>query len=324
MSGNICVCLKTMTEAYKAKICQTAEETGFVPHFFTMEQMEEAKACLQNCEVLFSHEPELLRSAPATLQWYCCAYAGVDPYCKDESLFANPDCILTNSNVYGVTIAEHTIMVLLMMLRRMPEYMDIVRNRGWESNLSIRSIRDNTFTILGTGDIGRNVAERLRGMGAARVIGLSRSGKAAGNCFDAVYPISRLDEVLKTTRNLIMALPGTAETIGILSRERIKALPEGAYIVNVGRGTAIDQKALIDALNNGHLAGAALDVMAPEPLPQDHPLWSAKNILITPHISGNMTLGYTCDAIIDSFCADLRNFAAGRPLENEVDRKLGY
>ena len=326
MSRNICVCLKShaMQESHKARIRQAAEETGFVPHFFLAEETEAAAACLQECEILFAHDPELLRAAPATLKWYCCAFAGVDPYCKNDGIFANPDCILTNSNVYGVTIAEHVIMAFLMMLRRMPEYIDIVRGRRWDNQLPIRSIRDNLFTILGTGNIGQEVATRLRGMGAAKIVGVSRSGKPVEGFFDEVFPISQLDEVLKSTPNLILALPGTTETIGILSRERIALLPQGAYIANVGRGTAIDQTALIEALESGHLAGAALDVMNPEPLPKDHPLWSAKNILITPHVSGNMTLDYTCDAIVDAFCADLKRYAAGEPLKNVVDRTLGY
>ena len=325
MSRNICVCLKSesLTEAHKLQIRKTAEETGFVPHFFSEDDLDAAAARLQDCEVLFAHSPELLRRAPATLQWYCCAFAGVDPYCKNDGIFANPDCILTNSNVYGVTISEHVIMSLLMMLRRMPEYMEIVRDRKWDNQLPIRSIRDNCFTLLGTGNIGQEVAARLRGMGAAKIIGVSRSGKPAEG-FDEVYPIAQLDEILPQTTNLIMARPGTAETIGILSRERIALLPRGAYVINVGRGTAIDQTALIDALESGHLAGAALDVMNPEPLPADHPLWSAKNILLTPHISGNMTLDYTCNAIVDAFCADLKRYAAGEPLKNVVNRNLGY
>ena len=151
---DICVYQEFLTEAHKARIRETAEDLGFAPHFFTLDQFEEAKACLQGCEILYAHNPELLRAAPASLKWYCCSYAGVDPYCKDPGLFANPDCLLTNSNCYGVTIAEHVVMVLLMLLRRMPEYEEVVRSRGWSNQLPIRSIRDNTFTILGTGDIG--------------------------------------------------------------------------------------------------------------------------------------------------------------------------
>ena len=323
MSRNICIYQEFLTDAHKAQIQKTAEELGFAPHFFTLDQFEEAKACVQDCEILYAHSPDLLRAAPATLKWYCCSFAGVDPYCKDPAIFANPDCILTNSSVYGVTIAEHVVMVTLMLLRRMPEYEEVVRNRSWSNQLPIRSIRDNEFTILGTGNIGVNVADRMRGMGAAKIIGLSRSGRPHP-AFDEVHPIADLDKVLPDTKILVMALPGTAETIHILNRERIALLPKDAYIINVGRGTAIEQEPLIEALNEGRIAGAALDVMDPEPLPHDHPLWSAKNLILTPHVSGNMTLGYTCDTNVAMFCEDLKNYAAGKPLNGFVDRTKGY
>ena len=302
MSREICVYLEFLTDAHRASIRAAAEQAGFTVHFFTPDQFEEAKACVQHCEVLYAHSPELLRAAPASLKWYCCSFAGVDPYCKDDGIFQNPDCILTNSNVYGVTIAEHVVMVTLMLLRRMPEYIEITRNRSWSNQLAVRSIRDNEITILGTGNIGNNVAERMRGMGIGHVIGLSRSGRGREDLYE----------------------PGTAETAGILSRERIALLPADAIVINVGRGPAVDQVALAEALNAGRISGAALDVMVPEPLPKDDPLWDAKNLILTPHVSGNMTLGYTCDRNVELFCADLANYAAGRPLQGLVDRKRGY
>ena len=320
----ICIYLEFLTEDHKRQIRETAGAAGFLPHFFPLDQFEEAKACLQRCEVLYAHSPDLLRTAPASLRWYCCSFAGVDPYCGDSGLFANPDCLLTNTNCYGVTIAEHVVMVLLMLLRRMPEYEEVVRNRSWSNQLPVRSIRDNQFTLLGLGNIGFHVAERLRGMGAARITGLSRSGTVREAVYDEVLPISELDAVLPRTQNLIMALPSTPETYHILNRDRIALLPSGAYVVNVGRGTAIHQEPLIEALNTGRLSGAALDVMDPEPLPEDHPLWSAKNVILTPHVSGNMTLGYTCDRNVEMFCEDLRNYGAGRPLNSLVDRGRGY
>ncbi|WP_298031487.1 D-2-hydroxyacid dehydrogenase [uncultured Dysosmobacter sp.] len=323
MSRDICIYLEFLTDAHRAQIEKAAGAAGFVPHFFTLDQFEEAKDCLQHCEVLYAHSPELLRTAPAGLKWYCCSFAGVDPYCKDPSIFANPDCLLTNSNVYGVTIAEHVVMVTLMLLRRMPEYEEVIRAKSWSNQLAVRSIRDNEFTILGTGNIGVNVAERMRGMGAAKITGLSRSGRPHP-AFDTVYPISRLDEVLPTASILVMALPGTSGTFHLLDRARIALLPASAYVINVGRGSAIDQEPLMEALNAGRLAGAALDVMDPEPLPKEHPLWNARNLILTPHVSGNMTLGYTCDTNVEMFCADLANYAAGRPLRGLVNRKLGY
>lgn len=321
---NICICQDFLTEAHKQRIRGTAEAAGFTPRFFTQDQFEEAKAWLQNCEVLYAQSPELLRSAPASLKWYCCSSAGVDPYCKDPAIFANPDCMLTNSNCYGVTIAEHVVMVLLMLMRRMPEYEAVIRNRSWGTPLSIRSIRDSAFTLLGLGNIGFHTAQRLRSMGAARITGLSRSGRAREDVYDEVLPISALDGVLPRTQNLVMALPGTAETARILNRKRLALLPEGAYVVNVGRGSAVDQEALAEALNSGRLGGAALDVMEPEPLPKDHPLWDANNLILTPHVSGNLTLGYTCDRNVEMFCEDLQNYAAGRRLNSLVDRARGY
>ncbi len=323
MSRNICVVQDFLNDRHKEQIRKAAEAEGFSVRFFTSQEQEDAVAYLQECEVLYARWPEVLRAAPKTLQWYCCSLAGVDIYCSDPTLFANPDCMLTNSNVYGVTIAEHTVMVTLMLLRRMPEYEDAVRRRHWPEQLPIRSIRDGSFTILGTGDIGRNVAGRLRGMGARSITGVSRSGRA-DNAFDRVFPIEQLDEVLPQADFLILALPGTAETFHILDRRRLALLPQGAYVVNVGRGTAIQQDAIIDALNSGALAGAALDVMVPEPLPAEDPLWGAKNLILTPHVSGNMTLGYTCDRNVDLFCEDLANYAAGRPLKALVDRSRGY
>ena len=276
MNREVCIFQDFLTDAHKAQITRTAQDAGFVPHFFTSSQFDEAKACLQHCEVLYAQSPDLLRTAPATLKWYCASSAGVDVYCKNDGIFANPDCMLTNSNSYGVTIAEHVVMVTLMLLRRLPEFAEPLRQHQWPLPRTIRSIRDSEVTILGAGDIGSNVAARMRGMGAARIVGISRSGKARADVYDEMHPIADLDAVLPKTTILVMALPGTAETAGILSRERIALLPSDAIVINVGRGTAIDQPALVEALNSGAIAGAALDVMVPEPLPQDDPLWDAK------------------------------------------------
>ncbi|MDD3346706.1 D-2-hydroxyacid dehydrogenase [Oscillibacter sp.] len=324
MSREICVFQDFLTDALRAKIDTAAADAGFAVHYFTSDRFEEAKACLPHCEVLYAQSPELLRAAPANLKWYCASSAGVDVYCKNDGIFANPDCLLSNSNAYGVTIAEYVVMVTLMLLRRMPEYTEPLRNHEWAPPRAIRSIRDSEITVLGTGNIGSNVAQRMRGMGAARIVGLSRSGKAREAVYDELYPTSELDKVLPNTHILVMALPSTAETFGILSRERIALLPQDAIVINVGRGTAVDQSALVDALNAGQIAGAGLDVMVPEPLPKDDPLWNAKNLVLTPHTSGNLTLGYTCEANVDMFCADLGNYAAGRPLTHLVDRSRGY
>lgn len=218
-------------------------------------------------------------------------------------------------------------MVTLMLLRRMPEYEGIMARGEWENDLPVRSLQGSEITILGTGDLGTTFARKARALGAGRIVGVSRSGKprpGTEGVYDELHSFRELDALLPRTELLVMALPGTPETTGLLSAERIALLPSTAYLVNVGRGTALDQAALADALNSGRLAGAALDVMVPEPLPAGDPLRRARNLILTPHVAGNMTLGHTCDVNVRMFCEDLARYAAGQPLRHLVDRTRGY
>lgn len=320
MSRIICVVNEFITDAHRRQIDAAAEKHGFSVRYY--QTKADASGHLADCEVLFGHWRSLLKEAPM-LKWYCCSYAGVDPY---QPPFRFPEgVLLTNSSgAYGVTISEHIMMVTLMLQRRMLDYAQIVRDRGWTNDLPVRSIQGSRLTLLGTGDIGTTFAKRAKALSPASVTGVNRSGRVPDPVYDRVVPMAELDRVLPETDILVMSLPSTPETVGILSRERLALLPESAILVNVGRGSAIDQDALMDALNAGRLAGAALDVMTPEPLPADHPLWTTKNLLITPHVAGNMTLGYTCNKTVSMFCDDLENYAEGRPLKHLVDLKRGY
>lgn len=324
MPRTICVCVEWLSAEQREHIRSVSANLGFQVEFFMPGEEEAAKECLQCAEVLLGHSPELLAAAGPQLQWYCCTFAGVDPYCSNPSLFANPNCLLTNSSgCYDETIAEHILMATFMLLRRIPAYQRITQARGWENQLPIRSIREVNICVLGAGNIGSAYASKALALGARPIIGVSRSGRARAP-FSHVFAIDQLDEVLPSTDVLAMALPGTPQTAHILDARRIALLPERAVVINVGRGSAIDQQALIAALENGHLGGAALDVMTPEPLPADDPLWDAPNVFLTPHVSGNMTMGWTRTRCVELFCEDLHNFATGRPLARLVDRTLGY
>lgn len=320
----ICVCLEFLTDAHKIQIQQTAKRLGFEVRFFDLTQKEDARTYLQDCEIFYGHTEDLLRSAPSGLKWYCCSFAGVEPYCRDPAIFANPDCLLSNTNCYGVTIAEHVVMIILMLLRSTPGYERIIQDRVWSNHLPIHTFQGHEVTLLGTGDIGNHVARGLRAMGASRILGLNRSGRVNNDLYDEIFSISQLDEVLPRTQILVMSLPSTPETYNIMDRRRLKLMPPDAYLINVGRGTAIVQEDLIEVMNANHLAGAALDVVTPEPLPKDNPLWSVERLLLTPHVAGNMATGYTCDLNVSMFCEDLENYAAGRPLKQLVNRRKGY
>ncbi len=304
------------------QITQTAQRCGFTPDFYIETPLSPAQAA--DYEVIYAEPSRELIRAATSLRWFCSCFAGVEAI-TDESLFHNADVLLTNSaGAYGLTIAEHITMVTLMLLRQMPTCMEDMRQRRWNKIPSMRSIYGSSITVLGTGDIGTQFARRAKALGAASICGVRRSQKPCDSAFDRVYTNDQLDEVLPQTEILVMALPSTAETTGILSRERIALLPKNAIVINVGRGTAIDQEALMEALNEERIAGAALDVMVPEPLPADHPLWNTKNLLLTPHVSGQNSLPETVARNVDMFCRDLENYASGKPLAHLVDRRRGY
>ena len=319
--GRVGVFADFITEDYRRQIDRTAEKTGFSTTYFA--DRDALAAEIRAFEVLFGYIPPSLLAGAERLRWFCAASAGVD-HLLEDSLWPSQDCLLSNSSgAYGPTISEHVLMVLLMLLRRMPEYQADLRERRWSFYSPIRSITGSRIVMLGTGDIGANTARRLKALGAS-VTGVCRSGRSGEAAFDRVVPIGALDSVLPEADALIMALPATGETAGILSRERIALLPERAFVVNVGRGSAVDQTALAEALRAGRIAGASLDVMTPEPLPEDDPLWDCPNLLLTPHVSGNMSLGLTCELAVEMFCADLERYANGEPLKNLVDRSVGY
>lgn len=258
------------------------------------------------------------------MKWFCGSFAGVDAY-LDDALYPSPEVMLSNSSgTYGVTIAEHLIMVTLMLLRHAPAYLHHADTHRWGPVMPMHSLIGSTITVLGTGDIGTEFARRAKAMGAKAIRGVRRTKKAADPAFDEIHTNDELDALLPDTDILALALPATGETKGFLSAARLALLPKTAYVVNVGRGSAIDQAALLDALNHDRLAGAALDVFEQEPIPAGDPAWTAKNLLITPHISGQMSLGYTRDRNVQLFCEDLERYGRGEKPLRLVDRRIGY
>ena len=321
MNRRLVVSLSELTPEQRAAIANAAERNGFEALFF----MDNASAlpALADAEIVFGAGTELIANAPA-LRWFCTPQAGVNQYLAEDA-FASPDAILSNSSgAYGTTIAEHIVMVTLEMMRRAPEYAQLVERREWARGLRIRSIRDARITLLGTGDIGREAAIRLRAFSPKRIVGINRSGVDPSGLFDRVVPREQADSWLSETDLVILSLPGTQETDGFLDERRLCLLPEDAFLVNVGRGNAIDQRALERLMRAGRFAGAALDVFEREPVAREDSLWQCPRLLITPHIAGNMTLPYTVKRIVELFLEDFENYCAGRPLRRAIDKARGY
>ncbi len=301
-------------------ITAAAEKLGFRTEWFDRD--EDAVSSAEDSEILFGFAPRCLENA-RQLRWFCVPFAGIERFTRKGTV---PEgVIVTNSaGAYGPAIAEHVVMVSLMLLRREHVTFQRMKDRCWVRESRLESLEGRRMVILGTGDLGRNCAERLRAFHPRSIVGVSRSGKEAGPHFDAVHPIRDLEEVLGQAELLVMTLPGTDETENLLSAERMALLPGGAYIVNVGRGRCLDEEALVRALREGRIAGAALDVMRHEPPEQDDPLWDAPNLILTPHCAGNMTVRYTRERCAAMFLEDLDNYVHHREMKHRVSLERGY
>lgn len=266
-------------------------------------------------EIIFGFPGKELVESAQRLRWIQLASAGAD-----RLINTRPDIILTNaSGTFGIPIAEWAIGAMVTLSRHLHIYRDRQKQARWEGMPAAKEIHGSTVGILGLGDIGQEVAKRARAMGA-RVIGSRRTAAPAPEGVDALMPI---DDMLPQVDFLVMALPGTAETQRIMSAERLRLMKPGSFFLNVGRGTSVDEPALIEMLRCGHLAGAALDVTAVEPLPADSPLWQMEQVLITPHCSGR-SLEANADRRIAIFLDNLKRYMSGQPLRNVVDRAAGY
>lgn len=317
----ILVINKNLKEKHKGKILKAADEIGGRVLFAGSE--DEIPPEFEDCEVIYGFGMDNA-SKNRNLKWLAVPSAGVD-YLLKPGVFANEDCLITNSTgSYGVSIAEHIIAVSLMMMRKIDLAYRESSAGNWISPQPQRSLKDSRILVLGTGDIGCCFARRARAFEPYSITGVSRSGICSEKAFDCMKKIDSLDELLPDTDLLVMSLPDTPETRNILSRDRIALLPEGSYVVNVGRGSAVDEDALAESLDSGRLAGAALDVFRTEPLPKDCILWNTRNLIITPHVAGNLTLDYTLDVNVDMFCENLINYGKGLPLKNLIDRNKGY
>lgn len=321
-TGTLGIKADFLTSKHKQQIEQIAITNNLKIHYFTDEA--DMDAAIGQCEILYGYiPPEKLRLAES-LRWLACASSGVEQY-LGEYLYATPGVILTNSaGAYGITISEHILMTLLMLLRRMNEYAAVTAQHQWKDLGRIRSIYGSVITVIGTGDIGTAFAQRAKALGAAHIRGVHRTNRVLPHCFDESYAIEDLDFALAGADVVVMCVPGTKETENLITKERLGLLKKSSVLVNVGRGTSIDQEALMDALNSGKIAGAALDVTAPEPLPADHPLWNTKNLILTPHVSGNMTLDITCDLDVNLFCNNLTRYCRKQPMKRVVERSVGY
>ena len=275
---------------------------------------------LKTADAMINSNPprERLRERAPRLRWIQTTGAGIDGLLPLDWLPA--DITLTNnSGAHGAKAEDYCAMALLMLQTRTPDLLAYQQARQWEPVFS-EPIAGKTAVVIGFGDLGSAAGRAAHKLGL-KVIAVTRSGKA-GRPADVVCKVSRIDSVLPKADFVIVTTPLTPGTRGLMSRARLDLMKPTAGFVNIGRSPIVDYEALREKLDRRELAGALLDVHSPEPLPADSPLWTTRNLIITPHISCDdpRYMAFLCD----KWFANFARLVKGKPLTNQVDRKLGY
>ncbi|HIE27785.1 TPA: D-2-hydroxyacid dehydrogenase [Candidatus Poribacteria bacterium] len=247
--------------------------------------------------------------------------AGVDGILFPE--FVNSDIILASAKGYvGTHLADQTWALLLGLLRGIGRS---VRERTWDNRMSIRheawELDGRTLGIVGLGGTGIEVARRSIGFGM-RVIAVDPENIDKPDFVDEVWKMDRFHDLLEQSDVVAIGAPLTEETRGMFNLEAFRHMKRHAFLINVTRGKIVDGPSLLQALEEGLIGGAGLDVTPEEPLPQDSPLWDMKNVIITPHVAGGSPR--RMDRAVELFCENLRRLMAGEPLISVIDKQKGY
>ena len=294
----------------------------------TPEEEEEFLGMLAEAEVLYDfprgHVRDLMEVAPK-LRWVQGSMAGAGEVARATGLLNRDEVVVTTaSGIYSGPLAEFVLMGMLQHVKGL----DLLRRdkaaKSWRQGTT-GTLERKTLCVVGTGSIGRAIADRARPFGM-RVVGVKRAVReddAAWNSFDELHETQNLPDVLAEADFVALALPGTPQTEGVFDAQTMAAIKPGAYFANVGRGRVVQEAALVEALQSGHLSGAALDVFEVEPLPQESPLWELENVIVSPHAT-DMVPSLINERQTDLFCDNLRRYLAGEPLVNVLDKRLLY
>jgi len=274
------------------------------------------KALLGEIEIAVGWFPHDLLARAGKLRWLQEWGAGVDWLLRHPEAAAL-DFVLTNaSGVHAIPISEQILSYLLAFARGLPQAMRAQGRRAWQApaRSELFELADKTMLLVGVGAIG----ERTAAIASA----LRRDPSRPAPHVEAMYGAEQLIEVLPRADFVVLTVPLSRATQGMIGERELRAMKPTAYLVNIGRGGTIQEDMLIQALREGWIAGAGLDVFAQEPLPEDSPLWDMDNVIITAHYAG-LTPRYD-ERAMAIFLDNLRRYQAGEPLRNVVDKVAGY
>lgn len=282
-------------------------------------RLHEVEVALENRQLL----PEL-----PNVRWLQQWGAGADWLMEHPDL-ARKDFALTNvSGIHAVPISEQILAYLLAFARNLPRSVRSQTARRWwrgadrpETSPDQFELAGKTMLLLGVGAIGARTAKLAKAM-AMRVVGVRRNADKTAEFIDEMVPLDDLHSALPDADFVVLTLPLTNNTHHLIGEAEFRAMKESAILINIGRGGLVDEEALVQALQEGWIAGAGLDVFETEPLPESSPLWEMENVIITPHMAGD-TPHYD-ERALAIFLDNLRRYRAGEPLTHVVDKELGY
>lgn len=290
-------------------------------------------------EVIYAWQAIPLPEDAPNLRWAQLHSAGADAILQ-HPLYLQSDVIFTTANgIHAIPLAEYVMAQILAFAHHLPKMFEDKTNStwaaGWWNRYVPSELHGATLGIVGYGSIGRHVARLAQAFGM-RILAIKRDvrhladdryavpgiGDPEGELPDRVYPPQALHSFVSECDYVVLTVPLTSQTHHLVDTAALAAMKPGAILINIARGDVVDEQALVTALEQEVIGGAALDVFAEEPLPEDHPLWKLPNVIISPHVGG-FTPHYD-DRATDIFAENLRRYVAGEPLLNMVDRSREY
>ena len=310
-----------MGEDFVRDLSTTFPQVEFVPAYTVEEQLRE----VPDAEVQFGLITKDVLLEAKQLRWFHFIGAGFDYAVRDNPELVESDVVMTNApGTHAIAMADHAFAMVLAFAHRVPELIGDQQAHRWNAKKyrgRMRELPGTTMGVLAMGEIGKAVAQRAQGFGIdVYAVDVRKMDPPFG--VREVWDTGRLDELLAISDWFVVTAPLTDATRGVIGRRQVERLKPGAYVIAVSRGGIIDEEPLVDALRSGQVAGAALDVMAQEPLPSDSPLWGMPNVLLSPHVSADSPQLWERRQQI--FKENLRRYVAGETLLNVCDKKAGF
>lgn len=261
----------------------------------------------------------------SNLRWIHVPWAGVNSLLGVEEIRSSAIPVTNSTGAMSDSVADQVIWYIISLARSLHRQVRAAQQREWlrypTESAARQVLRGRTIGLVGYGEIGRAVAVRARAFGM-RVVVVRRHVGEVPDEVDSVYGERELGRLLEESDAVVLAVPLTDRTRGMIGREAFRRMKRSAWIVNISRGAVIDESEMIEALRAGEIAGAGLDVFEKEPLPEDSPLWEMENVIVTPHSAGGF-MGFG-RAVADIFLENLRRFVEGQPLLKQVRKDIGY